>query len=251
MMVKKLTKLRIDEISSVDRGAGEGCKIVLMKRDNSDDNPSYLFADIMKRRADDDEQRTNTIPDDDKLSPKLRAMVDALIVAGSFPDRRTATHYLLHNAHGRRVAEHLNNLSKGEPMLDINKLIPILEDGLMATVHKNDDETYAKAFTRKYENDIEFRRQWATLTDAKHLQSLNLQKRQGVPMATITPTSVGIDGMDDAAKAVKLLQEMAEKQHRTFEDVFADPNNKALAGRTYTGAHRPTASSTSGSELQR
>jgi hypothetical protein len=37
---------------------------------------------------------------------------------------------------------------------------------------------------------------------------------------------------DDSAEAVRLLQEMAEKQHRTFEQVFADPNNKALASRT-------------------
>jgi hypothetical protein len=36
-MPKVLTKLRIDEISSVDRGAGDGCKIVLYKRDDSDD----------------------------------------------------------------------------------------------------------------------------------------------------------------------------------------------------------------------
>lgn len=34
-MAKKLTRLRIDEVSSVDRGAGEGVKIMLMKRDFS------------------------------------------------------------------------------------------------------------------------------------------------------------------------------------------------------------------------
>jgi hypothetical protein len=57
---------------------------------------------------------------------------------------------------------------------------------------------------------------------------------------------------DDSAEAIRLLNEMATKQGRKFEEVFADPANKALAGKTYTGAHRPTASSTSGSsELQR
>jgi hypothetical protein len=67
-----------------------------------------------------------------------------------------------------------------------------------------------------------------------------------------TSTSVGNTNVsDDSAEAVRLLQEMAEKQGRKFEDVFADPNNTALAGRTHTGAHRPTSSSTSGSELQR
>jgi hypothetical protein len=36
-MARILTKLRIDEVSSVDRGAGEGVRVVLMKR--HDDTP--------------------------------------------------------------------------------------------------------------------------------------------------------------------------------------------------------------------
>jgi hypothetical protein len=117
-MPRKLTQLRIDEVSSVDKGAGEGVKIVLMKRDNSVDDPPYLFEDIMKRRkrqspfahislhkADDD------ISDDDPFN--LRAMANVLVTAGRFPDLETATDHLLHNAHGRRLAEHLNNLAKG------------------------------------------------------------------------------------------------------------------------------------------
>jgi hypothetical protein len=50
---------------------------------------------------------------------------------------------------------------------------------------------------------------------------------------------------------LRLLREMAEEQGRRFEQVFADPANKALAARTYRAEQRPTASSTSGSELQR
>lgn len=34
-MARKLTRLRIDEVSSVDRGAGEGVNVVLMKRDDA------------------------------------------------------------------------------------------------------------------------------------------------------------------------------------------------------------------------
>jgi hypothetical protein len=73
-------------------------------------------------------------------------------------------------------------------------------------------------------------------------------------LAGLEPTSVEVGNAnvaDDSAEAVRLLGEMAEKQGRTFEQVFADPNNKALAGRTYIAAHRPNTSSTSGSELQR
>jgi hypothetical protein len=43
---------------------------------------------------------------------------------------------------------------------------------------------------------------------------------------------------------------MAEEQGRRFEQVFADPANKELAARTYRAEQRPTASSTSGRELQ-
>jgi len=133
-------------------------------------------------------------------------------------------------------------------MLDIMKLVTITEQGLMAQVTKRDGESYAQSFSRKFENDIDFRKQWRDLTEAKH--SVSLSKG----MATLTPTFTEVGNTqvsDDSAEAVRLLQEMAEKQHRTFEEVFADPNNKALAGRTYTAAHRPNASSTSGSELQR
>jgi hypothetical protein len=42
---------------------------------------------------------------------------------------------------------------------------------------------------------------------------------------------------------------MATKQGKSFETVFADPANRALANRTYTRHHLP--SSTSGDELQR
>lgn len=63
----------------------------------------------------------------------------------------------------------------------------------------------------------------------------------GKSLGTLTPTSTEVGSTqvsDDSAEAVRLLQKMADQQHRTFEQVFADPANKALAGRTYTSAHR-------------
>jgi hypothetical protein len=52
MMPKVLTKLRIDEISAVDKGAGEGCKVVLYKRDDSGERGGFyhrLFRGVGKR----------------------------------------------------------------------------------------------------------------------------------------------------------------------------------------------------------
>jgi hypothetical protein len=221
------------------------------------DDPPYLFDDIMLRKADepranDDIQRTNTEDDDKKLSAKLDELVAEMIVAAPSLHPQRARRWLLHTPQGRELLRQHTTMKKETPMpqVDIMKLVTIVEDALMDGVNKRDDESYAKAFTRKYENDIEFRKQWRDLTEAKHLQALG----KSVPMMSTTPTSTSVGNTlvsDDSAEAVRLLNEMCEKQHRTFEEVFADPANRELAGRTYTGAHRPNVSSTSGSELQR
>ena len=75
------------------------------------------------------------------------------------------------------------------PQVDISKLLELtelIEHGLMAQVTRRDGETFAKAFSRKFENDIEYRKQWRDLTDAKHTQALT----KG--MATLKPTSLPI-----------------------------------------------------------
>ena len=136
----------------------------------------------------------------------------------------------LKNGNVRRSAEQVAEAAK--------------ETGLMAQVRQRDDESYAKSFSQKFENDLDFRKQWRDLTEVKH--SMALAKG----MATLTPTSTEVGNTnfsDDSAEAVRLLSEMAEKQGRKFEEVFADPAKAKLAAQTYTAHHR---SSTSGGELQ-
>jgi hypothetical protein len=239
-MPRILKNLRIDEVSCVLKAASPGARVLIRKAD--DDLPSYLFDDIMLRKADepgpdDDIQPPNSATDADKapLPAKLEQMVDAMVLAA----RQVAAHYLLHSPHGRKLYDHLSKTMESKPMLDIMKVIAITEQGLMAQVPKVNGETYAKSFSSKYENDQGFREQWRDLTDAKHFAAL----AKGT--ATLTPTSTEVGKTlvaDDSMKAVRLLREMAEAQGRTFEDVFTDPANKALAGNTYTGAHRPASS---------
>ena len=58
-------------------------------------------------------------------------------------------------------------------------------------------------------------------------------------MATLQPTSVGVDNINDPAEAVRLLSEMAAKNGRSFEETeFADPADARLASLTYTANHR-------------
>src|SRR5882757_27112 len=118
-MPKKLTKLVVNEISSVDRGANPGAKIVLMKRDSGDyvdDDPPYTFNNIMLRKAEVSDPLRGDREESgaDKVSAKLRAMVDAMIMADPTKSEEEHLHYLLHNAHGRRLAEHFNSITKTE-----------------------------------------------------------------------------------------------------------------------------------------
>ena len=188
--------------------------------------------------------------DDKKLSERLDELVAEMIAAAPplHLNPQLARRWLLHTPQGQKLLAQHSTMKKDRPMLDIMKVIAITEQGLMATVTKRDGESYAQSFSRKFENDIDFRKQWRDLTEAKHSMAF------GKGMATLTPTSTEVGNTsvsDDSMEAVRLLQEMATKQGRKFEEVFADPNNKALAGRTYTSAHRPNSSSTSGDELER
>jgi hypothetical protein len=245
-MPRLLTHLRIDEVSAVIKGANPGARVMLRKSDDlwGDDNP-HLFNSIMLRKAENDDiSDENQIDPNDtpsSLLPKLNDMVAAMVAAEPSLSEEDALFHLLHSPHGRKLAEHLNNISKTEkdkssmPQVDILKVIAITEQGLMAQVTKRDGESYAQSFSRKFENDIDFRKQWRDLTEAKHVVVL------GKGMATLTPTSTEVGSSatsDDSAAAVKQLQESAAKNGRSFEEVFTDPANRELAGKTYTSAHR-------------
>ncbi len=113
--------------------------------------------------------------------------------------------------------------------MDMQKLVSVMEEALLARAPNPKD------FAKLYETDLSFRKQWATVTEAKQMLALS----KG--MATLTPTSTGVGNTnvsDDSAEAVRQLQQMCEKQGRSFDQVFADPANSALAQKTYTSAHR-------------
>lgn len=175
-------------------------------------------------------------PDDKKVSESLQEAVANMIAHVPSLNPTHAARWLMYTDQGQAfLAQH----KKETKPMDITKAISVMEDVLMAQVTKVSGESYAKSFATKYENDIEFRKQWRNLTDAKLTAAL------GKGMATLTPTSVGVGDTsiaDDSAEAVRLLSEMAEKQGRTFEQVFADPANAKTAAKTYTSAHRSSVS---------
>jgi hypothetical protein len=83
------------------------------------DYSNYLKSVAPSEADINDDEHQNVLP------AKLEAMVAALMAANPTLRKEDAMHHLLHTAAGRRLAEHLNNISKrkDEPMqVDITKL---------------------------------------------------------------------------------------------------------------------------------
>jgi hypothetical protein len=242
-MTRLLKNLRIDEVSCTIKGANPGAKVMIRK---SDDAPPYFFDDIMLRKATEPADTADEEPPE--LSAQLDELVTELVASAGLrhinPVR--ARRWLLTTDQGQALL--LQRTKKKEtPMLDFAKLLEITEHGLNAQVTPRDGESFAKAFSRKYETDESYRRQWQNHQDTQMMLSKT-------NYASMTPTTAVVGDTrlaDDSAEAVRLLTEMAEQTGTSFEVIFAAPENAALAARTYTVHNRPNASSTSGSELQR
>ncbi len=123
-MTRKLTKLRIDEVSSCDVGAGEGTRIVLMKRHTPRNRFERLF-----RQIDFSKVKTNPLPDDDEIEAdeddttalpgRMEEFIAALQASNPNLSRQEAVQYLLHSAHGRSAAAHMSSTFKRkEPPMD-------------------------------------------------------------------------------------------------------------------------------------
>ena len=112
-MPNVITKLRVDEISAVDRGAGEGCEIVFSKRD-----PNFyhkLFAGVGKRAG-----RVVRHPRRLRGRDPLRDIADA-------------KHALLHTPDGRA-------LMRDVPGASIDELAQHLLEA-SSSINKRDQET--------------------------------------------------------------------------------------------------------------
>jgi hypothetical protein len=161
-----------------------------------------------------------------ELSTALDELVAEMVSAASsrHVNPMRARRWILQTSHGRELlAQHMKK--EQTPMLDFAKLLEITEHGLNAQVTPRDGESFAKAFSRKYENDESYRRQWQNHQDTKLMLSPNMSKS----MPTLTPTST-----DNPDEAVRLLQQLAAKNGRSFEAEFSDPANRALAQKTYS-----------------
>jgi hypothetical protein len=143
--VKVLTRLKITEVSAVDRGAGERCRIVLSKRDNDDSRLN--LTDIFKgkitaaqalgirvnksfaatARGDEaDLQDEQTSADELVGGAEHHAsrVANLLVESGSHNSREDALAYLLHHPRGAAMLRRLSKHHEDSPMpLDPSAII--------------------------------------------------------------------------------------------------------------------------------
>lgn len=216
-MVRILTNLRIDEVSSVDRGAGEGVRVVLMKRRTG---PDYRAIFKMNGPAD-DITKTSTTQKEKVMNTKIEGLRD---VAKQFGVTHLAKIIVdAGSAHGM-------------PELEFFRLMQA-----EASTTKRAGETDAQAFDRYFSapGNVTLRKAHAITKSAP---------------ASVQPMQVGgadaVDVDTDRSAAMEQLNKLAEEQRgrapwmstaQAFAKVFEDPANAALANR----AHRRPAPTTS------
>lgn len=123
-MPRILTQLRVDEISSVDKAAGEGCKVVLYKRDSDERRQRIrrLHRHIVDGRGGDaaPNVRSEEGPSngDTNAPPSHISRLADLIAEASqgAVSRADAIAWLLTHAHGRAMLTHTNK--KDDTMTD-------------------------------------------------------------------------------------------------------------------------------------
>jgi hypothetical protein len=127
-MPQLLTRLKITEVSAVDRAAGEGTKIVLLKRDDTPRSKPHVerharrlrklresrsFNEIIKQL---DDQEISELSRDDSgggggggtSDHHASTVADLLVEAGSHPDRASALSHLLHSPHGQALLQRMH-----------------------------------------------------------------------------------------------------------------------------------------------
>jgi hypothetical protein len=256
-MPKILTALRIDEVSAVDRGAGEGVKIVLMKRD--DTAGRSLFNDFMAKADDGDDDAGDRGDENTSLANHPIVQIARLLVAnGHKADIASALDYLLNTSHGaallHRVRTHKGDtMSTNETVESILKdcgpvsfckaivdrgRAPCTENELVTVLSKDAAERFSmpgdRAFSKLYEAEIVVR------------QACAIAKAMPL-VADLEPLMVGgtaAQDLNDPSAAIAQLREIGRDRWPTaseaqqFARAMTDPTLVKLAAKAHV---RPSA----------
>lgn len=235
-----LTGLRVDEVSVVDKGAGEDCKIVFWKRDAIErerhrvqdeadlslrhlkPSRAMLFNEVMKAKSDipprDEEPRAR--------GPNLANYFNDLM-KGHASMNRTEELRDIAKAAGGMAAIAKSIIAKGATNFTEHEFAGALMEH--AKLNKRDNESAAQSFSRILQSDPDIRRAYGITRG----------------YMSIEPTWVEIGGTiseDDSKAAFDQLTEMANAQRakapwlsgdQAFSRVFSAPENAELANRAH------------------
>ena len=268
-MARVLTKIRIDEVSAVPKGAGEGVRVLLMKR--APDQPvrpgRSLFLDcldeVLKADVADDGGGDDRSDENAGLADHPIVQLAQLLVAnGHKTDIASALHYLLNTSHGAallhrtsthkgettmRTTETLEDILKDLGPVSLCKAIvdrdraPCSEAELVAALTKYASEQHPEksreqAFAELYKTESV----WRACAIAKSMPFI----------ATDAPLMVGgaaASNLDDESEAIAQLKELGRRrwpsasEAQAFAYAMTDPKNAALAAK----AHRRPGPATS------
>jgi hypothetical protein len=267
-MARVLTKLRIDEVSAVDRAAGEGTKIVLMKRHDAPTEAAsrrayFLKIFTSKADADDGNDDADDRSDDagSLASHPVVSLARLLIASGHEADIASALHYLLNTSHGAALLHRVRTLkaAKDDPPMQDNLTKIAADIGVVAvaktivreqrsygideaafvalvTQHAkaaHPNLTEAQAFAKVYESEPSI---WQACAILKTMPFV----------ADPTPLMVGgIDAQNEAndateqSKAYAQLQQIGRDRWPTaseaqqFANAMTDSKNAALAAKVH------------------
>jgi hypothetical protein len=263
-MPKILTRLRIDEVSAVDRGAGDGVKIMLMKRAMRPDAtpadtlrafplPNTFNAVLARMEA---EAMVKAADGDDDVTDIDKAHRDrggAHNLTGALLehlhdrlDRRRERHgFTKHEETKMDTTQTLIGIMKdhGGPVSLCKAIVdrersPCGEAELVAAITKfaadASGEAGDVAFAKLYESDPMVR------------EACQIAKAAEFNAFNVTPVQVGgaaAQDVDNPSAALAALHELGRKLYpqlteaQAFEKVFTDPKHRDLAARAHV---RPT-----------
>jgi hypothetical protein len=268
-MTRVLTKLRIDEVSACDRGAGEGTKIVLMKRDTGRPLRENSFNHIMAKMADAADDGGDDGGGGDITNHPVVQAARLLVASGKFGDHGQALDFLLNKPSGQALLTRLkaadkpakesrmpDNLAKiakdigivrvAKAIVDEQRSYGISESEFVGLVTEHAKRlhpnlTGAQAFAKLYAAEPSV---WQACAVLKAMPFI----------AADTPLMVGgVDAVREAndateqSKAYAQLQQIGRDRWPTaseaqqFANAMTDPKNAVLAAKAHVRP-RPTTS---------
>jgi len=223
-MPKKLRELKIEEVSSVDRGAGSGCRVLIAKRDTDvTDKLDMAFAALHESVA-------SIIGDKSLDTDKRLDLLDETIAqAESF-----IVDKLLHAEADRKPASDLHTparATKGSPPMQ-PETETITKDEIYdqiktrALAQKREGDTEAQAFSRYITEEPEGRALYTALKRSQGtIENAGPRSVTTKSEPAPTPSLVALNAL--AAQLRKSDPKLTEAQ--AVAKIYSDPKHRALA----------------------